>query len=190
MTPAKTWPDMLSHGSNMTTVWARSICHVFFLGNFDSPILMATSGLIAYVFFITFLPQKRGPFLNFLLCSSRILTWGAPRQRVEEAPKPAQAAQAAAAATPDQAKMVAPGKETMKMLGWASWFPFFFLRLNMKNVGSTKIFDLFSGYRAKCSVASLHGFPSYGCHTVFFPKRGMPRNFMVKSIIFPIWKLL
>ena len=133
MTPAKTWPDMLSHGSNMTTVWARSICHVFFLGNFDSPILMATSGLIAYVFLLRSYPRNGARFW-ISNCSSRI-TWGAPRQRVEEAPKPAQApaqaAQAAAAATPDQAKMVAPGKETMKMLGWASWFSFFFLRLNM-----------------------------------------------------------
>ena len=71
---------------------------------------------------------------------------------MEEAPKPpaqaAQAAQAAAAATPDQADA-----DTW-IRNQSCWdelpdFELFFLRLNMKNVGSTKIFDLFSlvGFR-------------------------------------------
>ena len=142
MTPAKTWPDILSHGSNMTTVWARPICHVFFTPQFW---WASTSGLIAYVI-ITFLPHS-GPVSEFLIALR--ITWGAPRQRVEEAPKPpAQAAQAAAAATPDQAD----GDTWIR--NQSCWdelpdFELFFLRLNMKNVGSTKIFDLFSlvGFR-------------------------------------------
>ena len=70
---------------------------------------------------------------------------------MEEAPKPpaqaAQAAQAAAAATPDQAD----GDTWIRNQSCWDELPDFelFLRLNMKNVGSTKIFDLFSlvGFR-------------------------------------------
>ena len=107
----------------------------------------STSGLIAYVI-ITFLPHS-GPVSEFLIALR--ITWGAPRQRVEEAPKPpaqaAQAAQAAAAATPDQAD----GDTWIRNQSCWDELPDFelFLRLNMKNVGSTKIFDLFSlvGFR-------------------------------------------
>ena len=94
------------------------------------------------------------------------------------------------------------------MLGWASWFWTFFLRLNMKNVGSTKIFDLFSlvGFRKMLPfMASLHGFPSKPDAILGFEQKGgcpkmsllmmanvgqsdlvVPRNLIVKSIIFPM----
>ena len=142
MTPAKTWPDILSHGSNMTTVWARPICHVFF----HSPILMGIhfrSDCLRNYYVLT--PFGARFWISY--CASYHV-----RCTQTTSGRGSKAASASCASC--RRSDTWPGRwwhldKKPVMLGWASWFWTFFLRLNMKNVGSTKIFDLFSlvGFR-------------------------------------------